>query len=42
MRVECRRRFMVMNRALIRVRDRVRFTARAFRLKDVEGQKHTL
>ena len=40
MRVECRRRFIVMTRAMIRVR--VTFTARTNRLRDIEGQKYTI
>ena len=40
MRVECRRRFIVMTRAMIRVR--VTFTARTIRLRDIEGQKYAI
>ena len=39
MRVECRRRFIVMTRALISVT--ITFTARTIRLRDIEGQKYT-
>ena len=40
MRVEWRRRFIVMTRAMIRVT--VTFTAKTIRLRDIEGQKYTI